>query len=307
MSRQVTIRKKQRTESVARLASDHWWINEIAKNQLPSKKIDSQWRVIICKAYAERDYLHLGNYVEGAPDHQLEQEVILSLTPEETYERVKYPRKLSYRPFWFPTFKSVDDYTFTLWLFLKNCADEDLVASKRSIQWYEHINAIAPDLQEELYYLLKRFQRPRRLITVSRYVKTQIDRAERLGQERIVNVIPEYPCKLPALNGSVQDWRPIPTDYLGRKIPASFLKWYLERRIDEWLALGAEKDQWQRVNQYYLQTQQGTIGRADLLQPFYWNVWANLSHFRNEFLHVEQAQRVLANAYRTRIHVDLFD
>jgi hypothetical protein len=48
----------------------------------------------------------------------------------------------------------------------------------------------------------------------------------------------EYTVELELINKKVLDYRPSPSHANGKQFQNSFIKWYLEKRVNEWLAAG---------------------------------------------------------------------
>lgn len=77
-----------------------------------------------------------------------------------------------------------------------------------------------------------------------------------------------------SLNSSLNNDCPIPVTKEGFAIKTVFLKLYLERRLEEYLALGGTKELtiWEVINQ-----------RKKLADPFYWDLWGDLNNLRIKY------------------------
>jgi hypothetical protein len=77
------------------------------------------------------------------------------------------------------------------------------------------------------------------------------------------------------INRTIQDSRYIPTTEDGLVIRKRFLKYYLEQRLEEYLALGGLQELIERRTLF--------IQGYKLPDPFYWDLWGNLEHLRDTY------------------------
>jgi len=86
----------------------------------------------------------------------------------------------------------------------------------------------------------------------------------------------EYPHKDLYINRTIQDSRYIPCTEGGLVIRKKFLKYYLEKRLEEYLALGGLQELIERRTLF--------IQGYKLPDPFYWDLWGNLEHLRDTYV-----------------------
>jgi hypothetical protein len=79
----------------------------------------------------------------------------------------------------------------------------------------------------------------------------------------------DYPVELELINHRVLDYCPIPSHANGKQLPRAFIKWYLEKRIKEWLAAGRHIE-WKRNFQYFIKYSEDPMSGGRLfLKAFY--------------------------------------
>ena len=78
-----------------------------------------------------------------------------------------------------------------------------------------------------------------------------------------------------SINHAIQDSRFIPITEEGLVIRKKFLKYYLEQRLWEYLALGGLKE--------LLDRQPLIKAGYKLPEPFYWDLWGNLEPLRESY------------------------
>ena len=83
------------------------------------------------------------------------------------------------------------------------------------------------------------------------------------------------------INRTIQDSRYIPTTENGLVIRKKFLKYYLEQRLEEYLALGGLQELIERRTLF--------IQGYKLPDPFYWDLWGNLEHLSVVYLYPQVA------------------
>jgi hypothetical protein len=103
----------------------------------------------------------------------------------------------------------------------------------------------------------------------------------------------DYPVELELINRRVLDYHPIPSHADGKKLPKAFIKWYMEKRIKEWLAAGG-LIKWKRNFQYLIKYSKHPVSGGRLfLKAFYWDHWKDLKHLRLEFQRATRAALVI--------------
>jgi hypothetical protein len=83
------------------------------------------------------------------------------------------------------------------------------------------------------------------------------------------------PCKDLEINETLQDSRLIPWTEAGEPIRKSYIRKYLEERLQEYLALGGRKE--------LIDRRALILANQKLPAPFYWDLWGNLEHLRNAY------------------------
>jgi hypothetical protein len=102
--------------------------------------------------------------------------------------------------------------------------------------------------------------------------------SDKKGHQVIHDVELDYPVELELINRRVLDYPPIPSHADGKQLPKAFFKWYLEKRIKEWLAAGGHI-QWKRNFQYFIKySEHPASGGRLFLKAFYWDLWKDLKN-----------------------------
>ncbi len=115
--------------------------------------------------------------------------------------------------------------------------------------------------------------------------------------ELILHPVEEY------FRSYLKDSRPIPcykridsADPHFEFIEVGFIQWYLNKRIQEWIAFGGE-----RLHKTGLQNARRT-GKRAFLREFYWDLWKDIKHLREEALEAKASAtylQVLWKKYKT--------
>jgi hypothetical protein len=87
--------------------------------------------------------------------------------------------------------------------------------------------------------ILEKFKRPDEFPRYPAAVEKEIKRLTENKYHLTINEVEfEYPVELELINRKVLDYRPNPSHANGKQFPKPFIKWYLEKRANEWLAEG---------------------------------------------------------------------
>jgi len=253
----------KRTRFGPKVASRDWWIEriKITKPETSYSTHFTKYQIAQFKALAELDYQVLGERVstEGAPDSGL---------------AVKYPPKLKEQPFWltwdYKTFKD-----FKLWTWLQATKALDLPISERAETWYNYFSIQSNQIKakELLDPFRKENQKEFDFVLQEEY-NLVFPTASRISSVQFT-VPSGDPFKDLEINETLQDSRLIPLTEAGEPIKKRFIKQYLQRRLQEYLALGGLKELMDR--------RALILANQKLPAPFYWDLWGNLEHLRNAY------------------------
>jgi len=109
-----------------------------------------------------------------------------------------------------------------------------------------------------------------------------------------INQIPSSSiCTELLLNPYVDDDRPIPLNSSGIQISVFFMKWYLDQKIKEWIALGGVRDWLDGLEV----CERG--GGPKHIRMFYWDLWADIATFREEARIVDHGITKLSSVYKS--------
>jgi len=261
------------------LASKEWFIKKlkedhtsIFKPKVPEYMLEKQW------AIAYLDYQWLGRQLESAPDG----------TDEDTLEYLfqvqrNYPTRVYYCPHWFDTnLEDLSEQDFLIWMFLEACAYEKLPVSEEAVHWRDYVGVQDNWLKQ--IEVLEKFKRPDEFPRYSAAVEKKIKRLTDFNYHHIIiKVEIEYPVELDLINKKVLNYRPIPSHANGKQLPKPFIKWYLEKRVKEWLAAGGHVE-WKTNFQFFIRFSEHPIAGGRLfLKAFYWALWGDLAHVGLEY------------------------
>jgi len=259
---QLTIPNK-RTKLSPKIASKDWWIEQI-KASKPATNYWShftKYQVAQFKVLAELDYQVLGERVstQGAPDSGL---------------AVKYPIKLEEKPFWV-TWEDETFKDFRLWTWLQASKQLDLPVSEQAETWLNYFSTESNQVQakELLSPFRKESQKEFDILLEQEYEWAYPNTSS-------ISTIEFDPprgsiYKNLYINRTIQDSRYIPHTEGGLVIRKKFLKYYLEQRLEEYLALGGHQELIERRTLF--------IEGYKLPDPFYWDLWGNLEHLRKSY------------------------
>jgi hypothetical protein len=245
-----------------KVATQAWWIDKIKED--PTYQYTEEWakhseyQVARWKILAELDYKVLGTSIlRGAPG--LDQE---------------YPPKIEVKPFWFKPLFGVEFKDFKVWYWLEATKSLGLPISKEADKWFKYIST--EDLKEGAIKLLGIFKEEF-APALDDYQESEYSCVYPTSPliESIVLDIPVGP-NYKYLNNTIKDSSYFPTTECGLVIKNKYLKVYLEERLAEYLALGGLNKLIQRVPL--------VEAGQKLLDPFYWDLWANLEHLRESYI-----------------------
>jgi hypothetical protein len=246
------------------VASQAWWIDRIKDKEGP--KYLKYWthytdyQIGQFKALAEYDYFVLGEgfETEGAPGFGLE---------------LDYPVKLVGKPFrvdW-----STLEFEYKLWTWIQASRTLERPLGEGTITWFNYFPIESNQVQAK--ELLAPFRKePQKAF-------------DTFLEQEYTNVYPnissistiEFDTPRGSLyrdlyiNRTIQDQRCIPTTKNALVIRKRFLKYYLEQRLEEYLALGGLQELIERK----------TLAKEGhkLPEPFYWDLWGNLEPLRETY------------------------
>jgi hypothetical protein len=122
--------------------------------------------------------------------------------------------------------------------------------SEEAAHWRDHVRVQQTWLKH--YAILQKFKRldiiPQCSAAVEKEIKCLSDKK---GHQVIHDIKLDYPVELELINHRVLDYHPIPSHADGKQLPKAFIKWYLKKRIKEWLAAGGHIE-WKRNFQYFI-------------------------------------------------------
>ncbi len=248
-----------------KVGTQAWWIEE-AKSKAPADR--SQWTRLCryqlgCRqALAEYDYLVLGEEWEG-----------------DLEDLPYYPPRIQHKPHYFTAVGALDWRNFKVYTWTKATEVLDLPVSKETKTWCAYFDN--QDTRVEAVKFLGKYKKE-----CGQPLDPGLEEESNSGSPRapfISSVALHIPKDLPkgdwlkGLNTSVKDNRQIPTiDGALHPIRTDFVKFYLEQRLWEYLALGGIMELVERkplVDKGY-----------QLPDPFYWDLWSDLDNLRKEYL-----------------------
>ena len=242
-----------------------WWIEE-AKSKAPADR--SQWIKLSkyqlgrSQALAEYDYLVLGEECEGDLENLL-----------------YYPPRIQHKPHYFAAVGSLDWKQFKVYTWTKATEVLDLPVSAETKIWCAYLDH--QGTRVEAVKFLGRFKKE-----CSQPLDPVLEDESTSGPPEaafISSVVLHIPKDIPkgdwleGLNTSIKDNRQVPTiDGSFHPIRTEFIKFYLEQRLWEYLALGGIKE---------LVERKPLLDKGHQLpDPFYWDLWSDLKNLRKEYL-----------------------
>jgi len=260
---QLTVLKKPRFGP--KVASQAWWIDRIKEKE--GTKYLKYWthytdyQIGQFKALAEYDYFVLGEGIEtqGAPDFGLD---------------LDYPVKLVGKPFWVD-WSTLEIKDYKLWTWIQAARALERPLGEGTVTWFNYFSIESNQVQakELLAPFRKESQKAFDTFLEQEYTSVYPNTSS-------ISTI-EFDTPRGSLyrdlyiNRTIQDHRYIPITENGLVIRKKFLKYYLEQRLEEYLALGGLQELIERKTLF----KEG----YKLPEPFYWDLWGNLEHLRESY------------------------
>ena len=252
--------------------SIHWWYREAQKKGRGYTTVWDQvteYQLAKYKAIAELDYKVLGLGLTGAPDELKEED----LEDEDVEHPTIYPCRIAHKPHWFPTLKTITYQDYQLWSWAAAIKAQDLSSSQEADCYYFYLDLDQTKLEAAEVLSFFKKDKERKLTAEAEVLLN--------SPKQDFKTIKSVKFDIPAatfystLNDTLEDTRPIPVTEEGYPIRTKFLKLYLEQRLEEYLALGGTKEltEWEVLNR----------GLRSPLNPFYWDLWADLDHLRVKY------------------------
>jgi hypothetical protein len=244
-----------------KVATQAWWIDRIKEDSIYQYSEEwakhSEYQVARWKILAELDYKVLGTSIlRGAPGLGHE-----------------YPPKIEVKPFWFKPLFGVDFKDFKLWSWLEATKSLGLPISEEADEWFKHIST--EDLKEGAIKLLGIFKEEF-APALDDYQESEYS-CVYPGTPLIESIVLDIPVgpNYKYLNNTIKDRSYFPTTECGLVIKNKYLKVYLEERLAEYLASG-------ELNKLIQRAPLVEAGQK-LPNPFYWDLWGNLEHLRENY------------------------
>jgi hypothetical protein len=265
VSQQLAVSKKPRLGP--KVCSQAWWIDKVKEVEGP--KYLKYWthytdfEIGQFKALAEYNFFVLGEGIEtqGAPDFGL---------------NLEYPIKLIGKPFWVDLSTLVYK-DFRLWTWIQAAKTLERPLSDQTITWFNYFSIESN--QVEAKELLAPFRKENQK-KFDIYLEWEHNNGVYPNTNSISTTEFDPPrgsfYKDLQINCTIQDSRYIPITENGLVIRKRFLKYYLDQRLWEYLALGGLQD--------LLDRQSLIKSGYKLPDPFYWDLWSNLDHLRENYI-----------------------
>jgi hypothetical protein len=261
---QLIVSKKPRFGP--KVASQAWWIDRIKKEEGP--KYLKYWTHITdyqigqFKALAEFDYFVLGEGIEtqGAPDFGL---------------NLEYPVKLVGKPFWVD-WSTLEFKDYKLWTWIQAARALERPLSEGAVTWFNYFSIESNQVQAKKLLSPFRKESQKAFDTFLEQEYTSVYPNTNSISTTEFDTPRGGLCKDLYINSTIQDNRYIPITENGLVIRKRFLKYYLEQRLEEYLALGGLQELIRRkslIKEGY-----------KLPEPFYWDLWGNLGHLRESYI-----------------------
>jgi hypothetical protein len=260
---QLVISKKPRFGP--KVATQAWWFDRIKVKEGPEYlkywTHYTDYQIGQFKALAEYDYFVLGEGIEteGAPDFGLE---------------LDYPVKLVGKPFWV-SWSTLEFKELKLWTWIKAARALEKPLGEGTVTWFNYFSIEKNQVQvkELLAPFRKESQKVFDILLEQEYNSVYPNTSS-------ISTIEFDPLRGSIyrdlyINRTIQDSRYIPTTENGLVIRKKFLKYYLEQRLEEYLALGGLQELIERRTLF--------IQGYKLPDPFYWDLWGNLEHLRDTY------------------------
>jgi hypothetical protein len=258
----VAVAKKQRFGP--KVGTQGWWIQE-ARSKPPIDKTQwinlSKYQLGCRQVLAEYDYLVLGEECEG-----------------DLENLPYYPPRIQHQPHYFAAVGFLNWREFKVYTWTKATQALGLPVSAETKTWCAYLDH--QDTRVEAVKFLGRFK-----LECKQPLDPILEVESTSGPPEaafISSVVLDIPKELPkgdwqeGINTTIKDNRQIPTiDGAFHPIRTAFIKFYLEQRLLEYLALGGIKELVERkplVDKGY-----------HLPDPFFWDLWGDLDNLRKEY------------------------
>ena len=204
--------------------------------------------------------------------------------PFEEYNRLAgtgdYPPKgPTEAPFWYESSEGFPYEQFKVWAWLEATHALGLTISIEAYEWF--YSTSTKHFKLEAVELLNEHFRPesKKPLSLKHLNINELLPSETALIKHIQLDIPEGYSKftqLSTLNSSLKDTRHIPVTKSGERIHSNFIKYYLEERLAEYLALGG-------LTEVIIRNSL-KVGDYKLPDPFYWDLWTNLKHLQKAYI-----------------------
>jgi len=210
---------------------------------------------------AEYDYFVLGEGIEteGAPDFGLE---------------LDYPVQLVGKLFWV-NWSTLEFKEFKLWTWIQAARALEKPLGEGTVTWFNYFSIEKNQVQAK--ELLAPFRKESQKVFDTLLEQEYNSVYPNTSSISTIEFDPPRGSiyKDLYINRTIQDSRYIPTTEGGLVIRKKFLKYYLEKRLEEYLALGGLQELIERRTLF--------IQGYKLPDPFYWDLWGNLEHLRDTY------------------------
>jgi hypothetical protein len=141
--------------------------------------------------------------------------------------------RIYYCPHWFDAnLEDLLEQDFFIWAFLEACPYERHPVSKEAALWRDYVGVQDNWLKQ--HAVLEKFKHPDIFPRYSAVVEKEIKWLINTKYHHVINEAEiEYPVELELFNKHVLDYRPIQSHADGKQFPKPFIKWYLEKRVNE--------------------------------------------------------------------------
>jgi len=260
VTQQLTYKKPRLGPKVA---TQDWWIEKIKATKEP-KYIHhwpqiTEYQVGCFRALAEYDYEVLGEGIEtpGVPNFG---------------QFLEYPAKLELKPTW-STLSTQEWKDLKLWTWIDSAKAVGRPISEETSIWHSYFSVESYQIKAKEFLAPFRAENQKEFDILLEVEHNSVPYSA--GPiSSIVFGIPQGEW-YKSLNNTLQDSRNIPITEEGLVIKKVFLKYYLEQRLGEYLALGGLKE--------LIEREPLIEAGHKLPDPFYWDLWGNLDHLREEY------------------------
>jgi hypothetical protein len=266
VAQQLVASTKWKARGASKVGSQAYWKERIEGASGP--RYTEYWTHISyyelerIQALAEVDYRVLGREEPGAPDHR----------DNLGEEPPIYPTQVLCKPHWWKGVHSICWKDFRIWAWFSAVKALESPIGQEANTWHNYLDRHQTRL--EGVDILGRFKKECKVPDKDLPYQVQFDLNSVPPQTKYINTIQfEIPTGYPfgTLNDTLEDLRPRPVTEEGTPIRKEYLKWYLQERLREYLALGGTKE---------LVEREELILNSDLPRAFYWDLWADIETVR---------------------------